>query len=159
MGSPSFLRTGRVAAQIDALGRKQLYKRVDKQLPALVHAERQQLHNEIIAVFVADKRGQIVRFRKHETVAIAPLKQLFAQARRLGNALAKELLALLFAPADKHPHQDFGKMVDVPLSDIPSVKREYLGKRSVFVLALDFCHFVGVHPAVSRQNALLFAAL
>ena len=62
-----------------------------------------------------------------------------------------------FARADKYAHEDLGKVVDVPFADEPTVKGAHFREGTVFVLPFDFLHLVGVHPAVSAEDALFFS--
>ena len=48
-------------------------------------------------------------------------------------------------------------MVDVALADVAPVKGAHGRQRSVFVFAFDAGNFVGVYPAVSRDDAFFFA--
>ena len=50
-------------------------------------------------------------------------------------------------------------MVDVPLADEAAVEGAHRRERTVLILALDAGDLVGIHPRMSRQNALFFPFL
>ena len=73
-----------------------------------------------------------------------------------GNALLIERFSVLFLAADKEPDEDLRGVVEIAFAEKTSVVGAYAGERAVFVFAFDAGDFVGVYPAMPREQSLFF---
>ena len=120
-----------------------------------MHAEREELNDENVGVFVDDERGEIVGLRKHDAAAIF-VSEAFAVFPGGGTAFFVERFAVLLVSADEQADEDFRGVVDIAFADESSVGGTDAGEGTVFVLSLYARNLVCVYPAVSGKQAFFF---
>lgn len=155
----SFLRAhGNVGTLVNSAGREDFFEGAADELFPLMHAEREELNDENVGVFVDDERGEIVGLRKHDAAAIF-VSEAFAVFPGGGNAFFVERFAVLLVSADEQADEDFRGVVDIAFADESSVGGTDAGEGTVFVLSLYARNLVCVYPAVSGKQAFFFVFL
>ena len=149
---------GGVRTLVDPARGKDFFQNAADRLLALVNPQGKALHDEDIRVLIHNEGRQVVRFAEHDAAAVF-VPELFSVFPRGADAPFVELFAVLLVAADKDTHEYFGGVVDIPFADKPPVGGAHEGEGTVFVLAFDFCRFVGIYPTMSRKQPFFFVFL
>ena len=105
-GRPSSSRSGRIAHVHRAARREHLLERLPHLVEPRLHAERQHLHREVVAVAVHDQPGQLVGFAVHQAHRPLAGAGLLAERERALEALHEERGVDRVAAARQHARRD-----------------------------------------------------
>ena len=147
-----------VGDQDGALRLEHLLERDAQRLQLLIHAARQYLHREHVAIAIDHESRQLIGLAIHHSYRVLARVKCLAGALRALETLDEEVGVDLVAAARQHARADQAVAIDVGLAKERAALIQHLDDATVLDRALPLLDLVGEDPRVAAANPAILAA-